>query len=139
MNFICFKQSVTVSADIIKIEELPSGKRYSSHFIEKQNVKNPKIIRHNLFKVGDQIMNINFKEGKVLRLIDSNTTLIKYKNGIEKSTVITQLFNKERSYYSVHIGSQFKNKYTTGKVVAVGVNKLIVKNSISGNRCIYYD
>ncbi len=84
-------------------------------------------------------MNNNFDEGKIIILIDSNTAMVKYKNGVKRPTNIKRLFNKERSYHGVHIGSKFKNKHTTGKVVVVGINKLIVKNSISGHRCIYYD
>lgn len=127
------KQTVTVSADIVKKETITPETRFSETFRNKLISASS-----DLFKTGDKIMDTDFEKGTIAGFIGDKTVIVHYVSGKVVNKAITSVFNTEVSYRGIHIGSDFSDAQYKGKVVALGVHKLIIVDEYNFYRSVFY-
>ncbi len=125
------KQTVTVSADIIKDNTYSQTNRYSENYINTQKFKG-------LFSIGDQVMNDRYKQGIIERFNGNNDIVILFDDGHIGKESIHTIFNMKATFNGLTIGESFKGSSYSGKIVALGFSELIILNSKSELDIVFY-
>ncbi len=132
------KLTVTVSADIIEETDHLENKRFSDSFINAITPKQTKINHDALFSVGDKVMITNYKQGIIEKFGANNKVFIRLNNGKLISKSIRTIYNMETTYNGLSIGDKFEDLAISGKVKALGYNKLVIIDKYNELDIVFY-
>jgi hypothetical protein len=130
---------VTVSADVIKFTEDKNSEPYSENYKAKLSRIN---ISNDLFSVGDSIIYDRTSKAILISFLDEKTVRIEYKTDNDKVRTkkisIDEIFTNCKPYKEYMIGGRFvftveksgyATKETSGRIMALGLKSLIVKDN----------
>lgn len=129
---ILFEHMVTVSADIVREVPTSPEQRFSSNYNKKE--ESP---YGNLFKIGDKVLDTSFNEGEII-ILNKNKALVKYADNSQKFKKLSTIYTKNNTHNGVKIGTIFSDGPHQGKVIAVGVKKIVISDHKSILHTVYY-
>lgn len=132
------KQTVTVGADIVKETDKVDDNRFSESFLKTITPDQTEINNNSLFSIGDRVMLTNYKKGVIETLKGSNRVTIRLNNGKLVTKSINAIFNMETTYNGLSTGDMFEDLALSGKVMALGYNKLIIIDKYNELDIVFY-
>jgi hypothetical protein len=147
--FFYNQTKVTVSADVVRYTNDSITELYSETYKNKLLGKS---IINDLFSIGDSILYDNFKDGTIIAFESDKEVRILYKSNRNKirtkKALINDIYTKCKSYKGYKIGDRYiysvivsnnEEQKTSGKILAFGLNALIIRNNSKEIQILNYN
>ena len=139
---------VTVSADVVRFINDSIYDPYSENYKNKLSSLN---LSNDLFAVSDSILFEKSKKGTIVSIEDIDRVRIVYKTQSgkirTKKISINDIYTMSKTFKGYKIGDRFiysvkvsgEEKQTSGKIVALGLNSLIIRDNSNLLQVLAYD
>ena len=131
---------VTVSADVVKYTDEILNDLYSENYKRKLSGQN---IPNELFSVGDSVVDKRLNDGIIISIENNEYVMFLYKTETDKvrskKISIDEIYSKSKPYKGYQVGGIYvhtsvshNNQEKGTRIIALGLNSLIVKDISSG-------
>lgn len=141
------QNKATLCADVVRFSNDTTSDPYTETY---KNKLLGKLFSNDLFSIGDSIVDEKFKQGVVVSFEDNDNVRIVYKTSKDKFRTkimpINKIYTTNKSYKGHKVGDIFyypvpnsnPERKTSGKIMALGLNSLIIKDYFKNTQFMSY-